>query len=274
MHICTFDIVGPLKTSYRGNSYYLSWIEQFSRWPEAIPITATDTTTVAKAFVEEIISRHGISKYLLSDRGSNFTSKLMKEICKLLGTKQLFTTPIHPMANGRVERLHSTIGNILSHFVDQTQRNWDEILPLALLAIRSSVHRSTGDTPAQISTGRYLALPFDVDSSIPFDPYHSIDSYRDLLHRHLTSLHEVVRANNESAIQAQERSHPTQSSDISFKAGMLVYLHHPSFKPGLTRKLQKVNRGPYRILHMASPVNAKSSIHLIPVMSKRFILTV
>ena len=38
---------------------------------------------------------------------------------------------------------------------------------------------------------------------------------------------------------------------------MLVYLHHPTFKPGLTRKLQKINRGPYRILEMTSPVNAK-----------------
>ena len=178
MHICSFDIVGPLKTSYRGNSYYLSWIEHFSRWPEAIPLSATDTTTVAKAFVEEIISRHGISKYLLSDRGSNFTSKLMQEICKLLGTKRLLTSPIHPMANGRVERLHSTIGNILSQFVDSTQQNWDDVLPLALFAIRSSVHRSTGDTPAQIFTGRDLFLPFDVDSQPPFDPYRSIDSYR------------------------------------------------------------------------------------------------
>ena len=257
MHICSFDIVGPMKTSYRGNSFYLSWIEHFSRWPEAIPLKATDTTSVAKAFVEEIISRHGISKYLLSDRGSNFTSKLMREICKLLGTKQLFTSPIHPMANGRVERLHSTIGNILSQFVDQTQRNWDEVLPLALFAIRSSVNRSTGDTPAQVFMGRDPFVPFDIDSQAPIDPYHSIDSYRDLLQRHMTALHAVVRANNESAILAQERFHPSQTNEVVFKTGMLVYLHHPTFKPGLTRKLQKVNRGPYRILTMTSPVNAK-----------------
>ena len=257
MHICSFDIVGPLKTSFRGNSYYLSWIEHFSRWPEAVPLKATDTTSVAKAFVEEIISRHGISKYLLSDRGSNFTSKLMREICKLLGTKQLFTSPIHAMANGRLERIHSVLSGILSHFVDQTQQNWDEVLPLALFALRSSVNRSTGDTPAQIFTGRDPFIPFEVDSQLPFDPYRSIDSYRDLLQRHLTALHETVRANNESAILAQERFHPHQTDPINFKAGMLVYLHHPSFKPGLTRKLQKQNRGPYRIITMTSPVNAK-----------------
>ena len=131
------------------------------------------------------------------------------------------------------------------------------MLLLALFAIRSSVHRSTGDTPAQIFTGRDLFLPLDIDSQLPFDPFSSIDSYRDLLKSHLTALHEVVRANNESAITAQERFHPTQTSQVTFKAGMLVYLYHPTFKPGLTRKLQKINLGPYRILDMTSPVNAK-----------------
>ena len=100
-------------------------------------------------------------------------------------------------------------------------------------------------------------MPFDVDPKPPVDPYHSIDSYRDLLKRHLTSLHEVIKANNESAVSAQEKFHPTQSAKVTLQAGMLVYLYHPTFKPGMTRKLQKQNRGPYRILEMTSPVNAK-----------------
>ena len=130
--------------------------------------------------MEEIISRYDISKIILSDRGSNFTSKLMQSICKLLGVKRILFSPRHPQANGRVERLHSTIGNILSHFVDPSQKNWDEVLPLALFAIRSSVNRSTGDTPAQIFTGRDLILPLDVDTQLPCNPFASIDSYRDL----------------------------------------------------------------------------------------------
>ena len=257
MHISSFDIVGPLKTSYRGNTHYLSWIDHFSRFPEAIPLSETHTEAVAKAFVEQIISRYGISKILLSDRGSNFTSKLMQSICKLLGVKRILSSPRHPQANGRVERLHSTIGNILSQFVDSSQRNWDEVLPLALFAIRSSVNRSTGDTPAQIFTGRDLILPLDVDTQEPFDPFSSIDSYRDLLHKHLSSLHAIVRMNNEAAIMAQEKSHPSQSNTSFFENGSLVYLHQPIFKTGLTRKLQKINRGPYRVLHMTSPVNAR-----------------
>ena len=210
MHISSFYIVGPLKTSYRGNTHYLSWLDHFSRFPEAIPLSETNTEAVAKAFVEQIISRYGISKVLLSDRGSNVTCKLMQSVCKLLGVKRILSSPRHPQANGRVERLHSTISNILPHFVDTSQRNWDEVLPLALSAIRSSVNRSTGDTPAQIFTGRDLSLPLDVDTQLPFDPFTSIDSFRDLLHRHLAALHQIVRANNEDAILAQERSYPHQ----------------------------------------------------------------
>ena len=257
MHISSFDIVGPMKTSYRGNTHYLSWIDHFSRFPEAIPLSETNTEAVAKAFVEQIISRYGISKVLLSDRGSNFTSRLMQSICKLLGVKRILSSPRHPQANGRVERLHSTIGNILSHFVDSSQKNWDEVLPMALLAIRSSVNRSTGDTPAQIFTGRDLILPLDIDAQLPFDPFASIDSYRDLLHKHLSALHEVVRANNENSILSQEKSYPHQNDTPVIHEGMLVYLHNPQFKVGLTRKLQKVNRGPYRVLHLTSPVNAR-----------------
>ena len=257
MHITSFDIVGPLKTSYRGNTHYLSWIDHFSRYPEAIPLSETTSEAITKAFVENIVFRYGVSQILLSDRGSNFFSKLMQSICKLLGVKRIMSSPRLPQANGRVERLHSTISNIISQFVDSSQRNWCEVLPLALLAIRSSVNRSTGETPAQIFTGRDPILPIDIDTFMPPDPFSSIDSYRDLLHKHLAALHYVVRINNEKTILAQEQSHPTQADSPFFPEGSLVYLHNPQFKPGLTRKLQKINCGPYRVLHMTSPVNVR-----------------
>ena len=100
MHIASFDIVGPLKTSYRGNTHYLSWIDHFSRYPEAIPLSETTSEAIAKAFVENIVSRYGVSQILLSDRGSNFVSKLMQSICKLLGVKRIMSSPRHPQANG------------------------------------------------------------------------------------------------------------------------------------------------------------------------------
>ena len=46
---------------------------------------------------------------LLSDRGANFMSSVIEELCKVLGIKKLWTMPYHPQTNGLVERLHQTI---------------------------------------------------------------------------------------------------------------------------------------------------------------------
>ena len=51
----------------------------------------------------------GIPEALLSDRGANFLSHLMQDVCKLLGIKKLNTTSYHPQCNGMIERLDRTL---------------------------------------------------------------------------------------------------------------------------------------------------------------------
>ena len=46
---------------------------------------------------------------LLRDRGANFMSSVIDEMCKILHVKTLWTMPYHPQTNGLVERLHQTI---------------------------------------------------------------------------------------------------------------------------------------------------------------------
>ena len=81
-------------------------------FPEGVPLRDIDSISVAEALLQ-IFSRVGIPKEILSDRGTQFTSELMKELHRLLGVKPLFTTPYHPMGNGRCERLQSTFKSCL-----------------------------------------------------------------------------------------------------------------------------------------------------------------
>ncbi|XP_077531344.1 uncharacterized protein LOC144143472 [Haemaphysalis longicornis] len=53
------------------------------RYPDAIALPSIETERVAEALVE-MFSRVGVPKEVLSDRGTNFTSELMKEVARLL----------------------------------------------------------------------------------------------------------------------------------------------------------------------------------------------
>ena len=50
---------------------------------------------------------------------------------------------------------------MLSKVVDNDHRNWDEFLPLVMLAYRSSIHESTGESPVHMLCGRDIQLPID-----------------------------------------------------------------------------------------------------------------
>ena len=47
--------------------------------------------SIVKLFVEQIVCRHGVPAYLLSDCGAAFLSHMLMEICELLGMEKLNT---------------------------------------------------------------------------------------------------------------------------------------------------------------------------------------
>ena len=98
--------MGPLPES-QGHTYLLTMIDRFTRWPDAIPIQNIETRTVARAFIQNWVTRFGVPLSMTSDRGAQFTSELWSAMCNLLGTELHPTTAYHPQANGLVECSHS-----------------------------------------------------------------------------------------------------------------------------------------------------------------------
>jgi len=129
--IVAVDILGPFPLTERGNKYIIVFCEYLTRWPEAFAIADMKAETVARVFVEEIVCRFGAPKKLLSDRGNNFLSDLMKEICRICSTDKVNTVAYHPQTGGLVERFNRTIAEMLSIFVSSNHRDWDTSIPYA-----------------------------------------------------------------------------------------------------------------------------------------------
>ncbi|KAG5873048.1 hypothetical protein JTB14_010531 [Gonioctena quinquepunctata] len=108
----SMDIVGPLVTSMNGNRYLLTFQDYFTKYTEVIPLPDQKADTIARAFVEQIIVRHGTPRKLLTDQGANFTSTLFKEVCKLLNIKKIQTSSYAPTSNGQIERMHRVLKEV------------------------------------------------------------------------------------------------------------------------------------------------------------------
>ena len=99
--------------------------------------------------------------YLHTDQGKNFESTLIREICRLLGIDKTRTTAYHPQSDGFIERFNRTFLSMLSMMVEE-DREWDTALPLTMMAYRSSIQKTTGETPFYLTFGREIRLPIDV----------------------------------------------------------------------------------------------------------------
>ena len=95
----------------------MSMIDRFTRWVELAPVADIRAETVADALVCHLVLRHGCPQQLLSDRGSQFTSRLFRRVPQRLRIDIIFTTAYHPQTNGQVERFNSSIAACLSAFV-------------------------------------------------------------------------------------------------------------------------------------------------------------
>ena len=129
------DLVGPLPMSGRKHRWILTLVDCATRYPEAIPMKGIDTIECAEEPVN-IFSRIGIPQEILSDRGSQFVSDLMREISRLLSVRQLQTTPYHAQCNGLVERWNGTLRRMIQKMAAEKPSDWDRYIPVLLFSYR------------------------------------------------------------------------------------------------------------------------------------------
>ncbi|GFN79108.1 Zinc finger protein [Plakobranchus ocellatus] len=86
----------------------------------------------------------------------------MKEVCRLLGTKQKTTTPYHPMCNGLVERFNAILKTCLRRLCSEQPRQWHRYINPLLFASREVPQDSTHFAPFELLYGRTVRGPMHI----------------------------------------------------------------------------------------------------------------
>ena len=118
-----------------------------------------NTEAVAWTIVQTLIAKHGFSRTIVSDQGSQFVNGMWRRVYSLTGVQQLLSTAYHPEIDGSTEYINSIVEAYIHAYTLYNQKDWYKLLSLAELAINSCTPASIGVSLFFLSYGYHLS-PF------------------------------------------------------------------------------------------------------------------
>ena len=118
------------KSKSEGNRFILSVIDHLKHFPVLIPIKSKEAAVVVRHLLDRVFSVFGPPETLHSDQEKDFENQLVKELQSVFGYKKTRTAAYRSQGNSVLERVHSTVHNMLAMYSNLPCDNWAELLPL------------------------------------------------------------------------------------------------------------------------------------------------
>ena len=254
------DLIGPVApVSEHGNRYILTVVDFATRYPEAVALPKIETERVAEELLD-MFSRVGFPQEILSDRGGQFTSEMMAEVCRLVSIKQLFTTAWHPMCNGLCEKMNGTLKSMLKRMCQERPKDWDRYLPAVLFAYREVPQVSTCFSPFELLYGRSVRGPMLVLKELWTQPEETeLQTTYQYVFDLRNKLEETCQIARNSLVEAQsvyKQFYDRKGRNRKFSVGQKVLVLLPTEHNKLTLQW----KGPYEIIKVINKMDYKISI--------------
>ncbi len=236
--VVSADVFGPMPISKQGNIYALVAICNLTRWVECIAMPSRHASSIQKA-LQDMVSRMAMPRVVLTDNAKELKSVQLETWFKRAGILHKTTTPYWPRGNSLAERVIKLIKASIAKQVSNVPSEWENALPLVLLAIRTTtaVH---GFSPFFLLYGRDPVMP---ESTHDQDALPKVEWLEKL---------EVVREKARSAIQESRRynhARLNKTTGPDFQPGQRVLLQAPPNCLPLT----SVYDGPFRVVKTRGP---------------------
>ena len=228
---------------------------------QAYALRDKQANTVANAFLD-FVCRYGCPEHIVSDRGTEFTSCIFKEITSLLSCKLHFTSSYHPQSNGMTEAFNKLLKNTLFSMVQNDVRTWDAQLPCAVLALNCSYHPSIKNIPFFLFYGRPPPLQYSQLLKNDVLNYSLTDDSPACVQGRLRkAFAEAYDASKQATELNQKYRKPTGKP---FAEADIVFLRNDAAKRGPYSKFKPCWLGPFSVSKRINEVNYE----IVPITSR------
>ena len=152
------DLVPELPPS-GGYRKIVAAMDVFSRYLFAYPNSNQVANTIAKVLILIMMKHAYLPTTLISDRGTAFTSHVIKEVAGVLGITLKHATTKHAQTIGLLERSHMSIKQALKIETGERRSFWHKYVSIAVLLYNTFYHKSIGCEPSRVFHGR---IPYNI----------------------------------------------------------------------------------------------------------------
>ena len=198
-----------------------------------------DAEQVAEALMG-FFSSVGIPVEILMDQGSNFMSKLLKEVHHRMGVKPICTSPYHSQTDGLVEQFNQTLKAMLRRLAEEG-KDWNKLLSYVLFAYREVPQDTTVFPPFELLHGREVRGPLDVIREIreaDVSSGKSVVSYVVGMRERVEPIAKLVKENVRKVRKRQKEWFDRQARERELKVGEKVLILLPTSGSKLLAKWQ------------------------------------
>jgi hypothetical protein len=245
-------IVGLQRTQSGCDSIWVI-VDRLTKVAHFIPVKTTYSgPQLAELYISRIVYLHGVPKKIMSNRGTQFTSRFWERLHEALDTQLCFSSAYHPRTDGQTERVNQILEDMLRACVLQYGRSWDKSLPYAEFSYNNSYQESLKMAPFQMLYERRCQTPLFWSEAEEQKVFRL-----DILEEAEKQVH-MVRENLRVAQSRQKRYTDHRRIELSFEVKDFVYLKVSPMR-GLCcfkvrSKLTSRFIGPFKILEKRGEV--------------------
>ncbi|GJY37625.1 putative reverse transcriptase domain-containing protein [Tanacetum coccineum] len=156
----TMDFFTKLPRTQSGNDTIRVIVDRLNKSAHFLPMRENDPMdNLARFYLKEVVTRHGIPVSIICDRDPRFTSNFWRSFQKAMGTQLDMSMAYHPQTDGQSERTIQTLEDMLRACVIDFGNGWERHLPLIEFSYNNSYHASIKAAPFEALYGRKCRSP-------------------------------------------------------------------------------------------------------------------